>query len=312
MQVIAHRGASGYLPEHTLAAKALAYAMGADYLEQDVVATRDNRLVILHDVHLDRVTDVATAYPRRAREDGRYYARDFTLDELESLQVSERFDEYGQAVYPGRYPVRTGRFRVHTLEDELDFVAELNDATGRKAGIYPEIKRPAWHRAEGIDIAPLMLSILERHGYSNRGSNVCLQCFDPLELRRIRHDLGSDLTLVQLLGANDWSESEADYDALRRPAGLRALAETVDGIGPWLAHCFDSQDGTLRSTGLVEDAHAAGLFVHAYTVRADSLPEGFETHDELVRYCIGVLGVDGLFTDHPDLTRRCALRWAAA
>jgi glycerophosphoryl diester phosphodiesterase len=285
--------------------------MGADFLEQDVVATRDDRLVVLHDVHLDRVTDVAMAYPDRARDDGRYYARDFSLAELQSLQVSERFDEVGRPVYVGRYPVRTGNFRVHTLEDELGFVAELNRATGGDTGIYPEIKRPAWHRAEGVDIAPMMLEILRRFGYESRRSKVCLQCFDPMELARIRHDLDSDLTLVQLIGDNSWEESNTDYDTLRRPAGLRELAETVDGIGPWLAHCFETSDRVPRSTGLVEAAHAAGLFVDAYTVRADSLPDGFASHDELVRYCMEVLGVDGLFTDFPDLTRQCATRGSA-
>jgi glycerophosphoryl diester phosphodiesterase len=310
LRVIAHRGASGYLPEHTLAAKALAYAMGADFLEQDVVATRDDRLVVLHDVHIDRVTDVATSYPDRARDDGRYYARDFSLTELQSLQVSERFDEDGRPVYAGRYPVRTGNFRIHTLEDELAFVAELNRATGRDTGIYPEIKRPTWHRAEGVDIAPLMLKILERFGYKSRHSKACLQCFDPQELARIRHDLDSDLTLVQLIGDNSWGESGADYDSLRRPTGLRELADTVDGIGPWLAHCFEMHDQAPQSTGLIEAAHAADLFVDAYTVRADSLPDGFATHDELVHYFMEILGVDGLFTDFPDLTRQCAMRGA--
>ena len=304
VDVIAHRGASGYLPEHTLAAKALAHAMGADFLEQDLVATRDDRLVVLHDVHVDRVTDVAVVYPERARADGRWYARDFTLAELHRLRVSERFDEHGRAVFPGRYPAPPGSFRIHTLEDELEFVAELNEATGRNVGIYPEIKRPAWHRSEGVDIAPMLLPVLARHGYSGRSANICLQCFDPAELVRIRHDLGSDLTLVQLIAENSWEESDVNYDELRRPPGLRELASIVDGIGSWLGHCFLSEEGGVRSTGLVAAAQAAGLFVHAYTVRADSLPVGFGTHDELVNYLAGELDIDGLFTDFPDLTRR--------
>ena len=100
--VIAHRGASGYLPEHTLPAKALAYAMGADFLEQDVVATRDDILVVLHDIHLDRVTDVAAQFPNRARADGRFYVRDFDFAEIRTLKVTERLDDEGQPVYPGR------------------------------------------------------------------------------------------------------------------------------------------------------------------------------------------------------------------
>ena len=105
--VIAHRGASGYLPEHTMPAKAMAYAMDADYLEQDVVATRDDQLVVLHDIHLDRVTDVAARFPDRNRGDGRYYVRDFDLDEIRGLNVTERLSASGEAVYPGRFFLRT-------------------------------------------------------------------------------------------------------------------------------------------------------------------------------------------------------------
>jgi glycerophosphoryl diester phosphodiesterase len=302
--VIAHRGASGYLPEHTLAAKTLAFAMGADYLEQDVVATRDDKLVILHDVHLDRVSDVAARFPGRARADGRYYVRDFDLDELRRLQLSERFDESGQPVFPGRYPVHSGDFRIHTLEEELELVAALVSATGRGAGVYPEIKRPAWHRREGIDIAPLLLSALDRYGYRGRDDPAYLQCFDPAELRRIRDELGSELKLIQLIGDNSWGESDADYDRLRRPETLRQLARVVDGIGPWLPQCFVMAAGRPQASGLVAAAQRAGLAVHPYTVRADSLPEGFGTHDDLVRFCADQLGVDGLFSDFPDLTRR--------
>ncbi|CAL6697212.1 glycerophosphodiester phosphodiesterase [Escherichia coli] len=123
--VIAHRGASGYLPEHTLPAKAMAYAQGADYLEQDLVMTKDDNLVVLHDHYLDRVTDVADRFPDRARKDGRYYAIDFTLDEIKSLKFTEGFDiENGKKVqtYPGRFPMGKSDFRVHTFEEEIEFV----------------------------------------------------------------------------------------------------------------------------------------------------------------------------------------------
>lgn len=304
VRVIAHRGASGYLPEHTLAAKALAFAMGADYLEQDVVATRDDVLIVLHDVHVDRISNVAEVFPKRARPDGRYYARDFDFAELATLSVSERFDADGRAVFPGRYPVRSGSFRIHSLGDELEFVTALNEATGRRVGIYPEIKRPAWHKAEGVDIAPAMLALLGEYGYTDRVSRAYLQCFDPDELRRVRVDLRSELRLVQLLGDNSWQESTADYDALRTPQALQRLSATVDGIGPWIQHCYFMDDGIPRPTPLVAAAQAAGLAVHPYTVRADNLPDGFASHDALVRFCRDSLRVDGLFTDFPDMTRR--------
>ena len=139
--VIAHRGASGYLPEHTLPAKAMAYAQGADYLEQDLVMTKDDHLVVLHDHYLDRVTDVADRFPDRARKDGRYYAIDFTLDEIKSLKFTEGFDiENGKKVqtYPGRFPMGKSDFRVHTFEEEIEF--ELPDDKERKALIDLNIK----------------------------------------------------------------------------------------------------------------------------------------------------------------------------
>lgn len=304
--VIAHRGASGYLPEHTLEAKALAYGQGADYLEQDVVATRDDQLVVLHDIHLDRVTDVAERFPGRHRPDGRYYVRDFELAELQLLNVHERRNPDGSAVYPGRFPTRSGRFRIATLAQELALIRGLNAATGRTVGIYPEIKRPAWHRAEGIDLARRLLPLLESCGYRERADPVYLQCFDAGELRRLREELGCDLKLVQLLGENDWQESATDFEALRSPAGLRELARTVDGIGPWVGQLYTMAaiDGQPISSGLASEARKAGLAVHPYTFRADALAPGFATFEAMLGWFVDGLKVDGLFTDFPDRARR--------
>ena len=302
--IIAHRGASGYLPEHTLPAKALAYAMGADFLEQDVVATRDDQLVVLHDLHIDRISNVAEVYPGRARSDGRYYARDFDRGELDKLTVWERMDADGQPVYPGRFPARQGRFRIHTLADEIELVQGLNASAGRTAGIYTEIKSPAWHKAEGVDIAPLMLDILDRYGYRTAGDPVFVQCFDFSETERLRKDLGTELRLVQLIGDNSWGESDTDYDALRTAKGLARVAEVADGIGPWVEQLYRLEGSTIRSTGLVEAAHEAGLVVHPYTFRLDSLAPGFDNIDSLFQFVLGDLGADGLFTDFPDLARR--------
>ncbi|EIS17042.1 glycerophosphodiester phosphodiesterase, partial [Yersinia pestis] len=136
--VIAHRGASGYLPEHSLPAKAMAYAQGADYLEQDLVMTKDNELVVLHDHYLDRVTDVAERFPDRARKDGRYYAIDFTLPEIKSLKFTEGFDidKNGKKVqsYPNRFPMGKSDFRVHTFQEEIEFIQGLNHSTGKNTG----------------------------------------------------------------------------------------------------------------------------------------------------------------------------------
>lgn len=302
--VIAHRGASGYLPEHTLPAKALAFAMGADYLEQDVVATSDDELVVLHDIHVDRVSDVASAFPGRSRTDGRYYVRDFTLDELKSLSVWERMDSDGQPVYPGRFPGQTGSFRIHTLAEEIELVQGLNASAGRSAGIYPEIKRPEWHKIEGVDIAPILLDVLDNAGLRDADDAVFLQCFDAREVVRLRRELGTRLRVIQLIGDNSWGESETDYDQLQTSEGLKEVAEVADGIGPWLEQLYVLDGTSPRSTGLVDRAHSAGLAVHPYTFRMDSRPPGFASFDALVAFVVGELRADGLFTDFPDLARR--------
>ena len=119
--IIAHRGASGYLPEHTLESKALAYGMGADYLEQDLVLSRDDIPVVIHDIHLDEVTDVAQVYPERKREDGRFYVIDFDFEELLKLRVTERFNrETGESVYPDRFPQGSSTFKLHSLQQEIE------------------------------------------------------------------------------------------------------------------------------------------------------------------------------------------------
>ena len=306
-QIIAHRGASGYLPEHTLAAKALAYGLGADFLEQDLVVTRDDQLVVLHDVVLDTVSNVADVYPGRQREDGRFYARDFDLAELRDLNLHERRRHNSDAaVYPARFPTGIGTFRIATLAEEIELVQGLNRATGRDVGIYPEIKAPAWHHDAGVDAAELTLDVLRNYGYTDKDDAVYLQCFDAVEVVRIRRELGTRLKLVQLIAENNWGESETDYEHLKTPAGLQEIAGVADGIGPWIPQCYRMAeiDGQPVSSGLVSAAHKAGLAVHPYTFRADEVPPGFETFDDLVGWFAGELSVDGLFTDFPDLARQ--------
>jgi glycerophosphoryl diester phosphodiesterase len=309
--IIAHRGASGYLPEHTLEAKAMAYGLGADCLEQDVVATRDNELVVLHDIHLDRVTDVAQRFPERQREDGRFYARDFDLRELRQLNVHERRAEDGRtAVYGRRFPTRSGHFRIPSLREEIEMIQGLNRSTGRQVALYPEVKRPAWHREHGVDVFVLLLKLLAEYGYRKRDDAAWLQCFDAAELKRARKDLGCELRQVQLLGENAWAEADTDYEFLKTPGGLRQIAGYADGIGPWLGQLYTLAeiDGQPVSTGLVSAAHAAGLVVHPYTFRADDLAPGFGTFAAMVCWFVAELRIDGLFTDFPDRARE-ALAW---
>ena len=284
--------------------------MGADYLEQDVVASRDDELVVLHDKYLDRVTNVAEKYPERKRDDGRYYVRDFDLVELRTLRVWERRDEDGiAAVYAKRFPSGQGAFRISTLREEIKLVQGLNKSTGRSVGIYVEIKRPAWHKTEGVDLSPILLQLLDDAGYRSRDDRVIVQCFDPAEVQRIRRDLGSELRLVQLLGENDWGEADTDYELLKTASGLQGIAEIADGVGPWIGQLIKTADidGGAVSTGLVSAAHAAGLQVHPYTFRSDELAPGFDTLEEMIHWFVDELGIDGLFTDFPDIAFR-ALR----
>jgi glycerophosphoryl diester phosphodiesterase len=278
--------------------------MGADYLEQDVVATLDDQLVVLHDIHLDRVSDVERKYPDRLRDDGRYYVRDFTLDEVRTLLVHERFDDAAMPVYPGRFKSSGEEFRIHTFSEELAFIAQLQTNVGRTVGVYPEIKRPEWHRNEGVDITPLFLDVLKEHGYNSHTDPVYVQCFDEQELIRIREHLNCNFKLIQLIGENNWGEASTDYDELRSTRGLKRVSKTVDGIGPWVNHLYrQGANGRIEDSGLVSRAHDEGLAVHPYTFRCDDLPAGFESFAELLDFVIDELCIDGLFTDFPDRVR---------
>lgn len=303
--VIAHRGASGYLPEHTLESVAMAHAMGSDFIEQDVILTRDNVLVVLHDLYLDAVTDVAERFPGRNRDDGHYYAIDFALAEIRTLRVNERVEEDGRPVFPGRFPTNSNIFRVPTLEEEIVLIQGLNKSTGREVGLYIEPKSPAWHRDEGRDIIAETLQLLARKGCQSRKDPIYLQSFDMNSLKRARSELKTELKLVQLIGENSWRESDTDFDYLRTDRGLREVAAYADGIGPWLLQIVDIySDGPADISGLTRSAQSIGLFVHAYTLRADQLPTQVKDINSALDILIAGAGLDGLFTDHPDLVCR--------
>jgi glycerophosphoryl diester phosphodiesterase len=298
--VIAHRGASGYLPEHTLAAKALAYGLGADFLEQDVVATRDGELVVLHDLFLDDVTDVAVRFPGRNRADGRHYVIDFDLAELRDLTVQERRRPNSAEVrYPQRFTAGVGILRIATLAEELELIRGLNRSTHRTVGVYPEIKHPAWHREHGVDLAAKLLTELHAFGYSRHDDAAFVQCFDPDELARVRTELGSELRLIQLVGP------EAEYRSLLTASGLDSLANHAFGLGPHYSQLAQPDlAGDLRTTDLVRGAKAAGLALHPYTFRADDLPPYARTLEELIEFFAVEGRVDGFFCDHPDIAVR--------
>lgn len=301
--VIAHRGASGYLPEHTLEAKAVAHAMGADYLEQDIIASRDSVLLVLHDVYLESVTDVEQIFAGRERADGHFYAIDFDYEEIAQLTVHERTaaeNESGagrpEQSFRGRFPADKGRFKVATLRDELELVAGLNQSTGRQTGIYPEIKDPRWHTDHGIDLTHLVMTELEEFGYlehteTSEPPRAYLQCFDADELQRIRSELNPAIPLVQLLsGDSDLS-----------PTALDAIAEYAQGIGPSYFSLVRQSEDSVESNGACAAAQARGLQVHPYTFRRDRMPPFSRDFESLLRFFASEVGVDGFFTDFPDI-----------
>jgi len=279
--VIAHRGASGYLPEHTLPAYAYAYAQGADYLEPDLVMTRDHALVALHDLHLESVTNVREQFPDRHREDGRWYAADFTLAEIQSLAVHERTRN--------RFPREKALFRVVSLPELIELVQGLNASTGREVGIYPELKAPAWHREQGMPFEETLVETLRHYGYDSADARCYVQSFEPESLKRLRHALDSPLRLIQLIS------NDSRQDELVTPAGLREIAVYANGIGP-------AKTRIEADPALVRTAQALGLKVHPYTFKKDDVPARYESYEEELRTFYFTHGVDGVFTDHPGAT----------
>ncbi|QTD36824.1 glycerophosphodiester phosphodiesterase [Polaribacter batillariae] len=288
--VIAHRGASGYLPEHTMEAKAMAYAMNPDFIEQDLVLSKDDVPMVIHDIYLDDVTNVAEKFPDRKREDNRYYVIDFTFEELQTLTVSERFNpKTGEQFYKNRFPKGKGNFKLHSFQQEIEMIQGLNKATGKNIGIYPEIKEPEFHKKEGKNLTEIVLKILADYGYKTKKDHCILQCFDAKELERIRKELKSNLFLVQLMEFPEETKQ------------LKHFATYADGIGPWYKQILDKKvNGKWVTTSLVKNAHQLGLKVHPYTFRADQLDE-FSTFKEMMQTLLINANVDGAFTDFPDL-----------
>ncbi len=305
--VIAHRGASGYRPEHTLAAYELGARQGADYIEPDLVSTSDGRLVARHENEISGTTDVASRPEfagRRATKtiDGSVYsgwfAEDFTLAELKRLRARERIPE----LRPGNTE-HDGRHGIPTFEEIVELAARLTEELGRPIGVYPETKHPSYHRSIGLALEPGLVAILRRHGLDRDDASVFVQSFEADNLRALRRELA--VPLVQLIGAGAHGLATAE--------GLRAIADYADAVGPAKTHVVprDAGDGSLPSTRFVEHAHAAGLAVHPYTFRRENafLPAELRSsedpaapgdlREELRRFY--ALGVDGVFADHPDI-----------
>lgn len=277
--VISHRGACGYLPEHTLESYAFAYAAGADYIEQDVALTKDREFICLHDIHLEKTTDVEVKFPDRKRDDGKWYAADFTLDEIRQLRAHERL--------PKRFPADKSRFEVPTFREAIELIQGLNRTTGRNVGIYPELKNPSWHTKHGLPMEEAFVAILAEYGYTSRDSNIFVQCFEPGTLKKLRLELKLESPQVFLMG------DDKSQDALVTDEGLAEIATFAEGIGP-------DKNRIETDPDLVARAHAHGLVVHPYTMRSDLRPRAYATPEDELKKFLFDHGVDGLFTDFPD------------
>ena len=284
--VIAHRGASGYVPEHTLEAAAFAHALGADYIEQDVVLSKDGVPVVAHDVTLGRISNVAEEFPDRG-VDGKFYVWDFTLAELRKLRITER----RSADFGRRFPKESGAFRLSTLEEHLTLIQGLNHSRSREAGIYVEIKKPSEHRKQGLDASAAVVKVLSGFGYTDADDRAYIQCFEEAEVLRIRTELKCRLPLIQLMSRQPTAEE------------VERTSKVADGLGLSINAIVkhDGSDSKPEVTDVVKLAHRHSLLVHAWTLRSDALPVYCESAEELIDLLVRNAGVDGIFADQPDV-----------
>ncbi len=306
--VIAHRAASGYLMEHNLPSVTLAVAMGSDYIEQDLVMTKDDQIIVLHDPTLERVTNVAELFPGRNRQDGKFYALDFTLAEIKQLHLKEPYPN------SGRFPDTNTNLQlaVPTFKEELELIRGLEKTLRKNIGIYPEIKQPWLHRKEGKDISMAVLKILREYGFTGKEDKIYLQCFDPDELKRIHDELmptlQMELKLIQLIEDNNGNETKSlqwgewvnyNYDWISSKSGLRTLSAYISGLGMDKSMLVDEAGNLLRPE-LVSDAHSLGMVVHPFTFRREkeSLPPYAASFEALLEFFYFKVGVDGVFTDY--------------
>ena len=315
--VIGHRGASGYRPEHTLASYQLAAAQGADYIEPDLVSTKDGVLVARHENEISGTTNVAEHSEFAARRttkviDGTsitgWFTEDFTLRELKTLRAKERIP----ALRPenAKYD---GRFEVPTFQEVLDLRARLSRKLRRPVGVYPEIKHPTYFRSIGLPLEPPLVRSLNRNGLNERRAPVFVQSFETGNLRAL--DRWLKVPLVQLLAAPGTviPGDTRTYAELATPAGLRGISRYAEGVGPSKDYIVprDTAGNSLAPTTFVRDAHRAGLQVHPYTFRRENEFLPLELRSSAVPAEIGdlkaeirqffALGVDGVFTDNPDI-----------
>jgi glycerophosphoryl diester phosphodiesterase len=330
--VIGHRGASGYLPEHTLQSYALAIKLGADYVEPDLVATKDGHLIARHEPNIVNTTNVRdhpefadrrrTAVIDGAPEEG-FFASDFTLAEIKTLRAVQSFPER-----PQRF---NGRFEIPTLREIIALVKPESRERDRRIGIYPETKHPTYHKDLGLPLERRLVAALERAGLNRRRAPVFIQSFEQSNLMKLNritpvrlvqlvdaYDVNPDGTLAYVPPLDrpyDWTVS-GDPELLARTfaffttdEGLEEVSTYADGIGPWKRYIVsvtgtgtDAERRLLPPTDLIQRAHAHGLLVHTWTFRNEqhrlaSDYAGNPINEYLQFY---ELGIDGVFSDFPN------------
>jgi len=302
--VIAHRGASGYLPEHSFPGAVMAYASGADYLELDVVMTKDGHFIVMHDLTLKATTNIEDVFPGKANKKGKYYAIDFSLKEIKLLKVHERSSRMGtSSAFSKRFPIEFLLFQVPTLDEMIQLVKGLSKSHGREMGLYIEIKALDFHLKHNLDPVKELLIILKNHGYQEASDPVFIQSFDSEALKSLRFKHKTRLRLIQLIGDNRWKLSKTDFTYLKSVKGMKEISQYAEGIGPWMNQLVTGIDlsGKAKITNLIENARQNGLLIHPYTFRSDRLPSYVSSFDELLRIFFSEVRVDGIFTDFPDL-----------
>ena len=330
--VIGHRGAAGYLPDHTLEGYALAIEQGADFIEPDLVATKDGHLIARHEPNITSTTDVATRseFANRRRDavvdgvtENGWFASDFTLKEIKKLRVVQPLAERPQQF--------NGRFQIPTLEEVIALAKRKSEEKGRVIGIYPETKHPTYHKNLKLPLERRLVAALERAGWNHRDAPVIIQSFEQANLKELRNM--TPVRLVQLVDANDVNpDGSLDFTApFDRPydwtvsgrtdlfsyfttdAGLREIKTYADGIGPWKRYIVSTKAAGLPGPGeasrtllppsdLIERAHRVGLIVHTWTFRNEQRRlaadyAGNPVNEYLQFYR---LGIDGVFSDFPD------------
>lgn len=317
--IIGHRGAAGHRPEHTPASYRLAIALGADFIEPDLVSTRDGRLIARHEPELSQTTDVAERFPDRRTTheiDGievtGWFAAEFTLEEVKTLRCRQRWD-FRSTAWDDLHPVMT-------FEEVLELAAAASRESGRTIGVYPETKHPTWHAGLGLALEEPLLAALEAAGHTGPEAPVFIQSFEVGNLRDLATRTG--VRLIQLL--EDGRQSPHDFEAagihrtyaeMMTPAGLAEIATYAHGIGPWKRSIVgETAERRLKPAGtLIDDAHAAGLVVHAYTFRDEPrfLAEDHGDDPEAEIRMFLDLGLDGLFADFPDTAFRARAAFLA-